>query len=117
MSVAIIQGASGGQGLALASHLLRHTGLRVYALSRGKAKVLEEKLAAESGEGTGSRSGGERLSVIGGVDIREEDGLQKAAKTVREREGKSSVRLVACMAGIVRAYDRIDGRNASIEPF
>jgi NAD(P)-dependent dehydrogenase (short-subunit alcohol dehydrogenase family) len=107
MSVAIIQGASGGQGLALASHLLRHTGLRVYALTHGKAKVLEEKLVSESGEGKGSGSG-ERLSVLGGVDIREEDGLEKAAKTVREREGKSSVRLVACMAGIVRAYERKD---------
>ena len=58
MSAAIIQGASGGQGLALASHLLRHTGLRVYALTHGKAKVLEEKLATESGEGKGSGGGG-----------------------------------------------------------
>lgn len=92
MSVAVIQGASGGIGRGLVSHLLRNTGLKVYALTSGNAKSLEGDLGKDASE---------RLTVVDGVDIKEEGGLEKAAKMVQDREGKGSVRLVACMAGIV----------------
>jgi NAD(P)-dependent dehydrogenase (short-subunit alcohol dehydrogenase family) len=93
MSVAIIQGASGGQALALTSHILRNTGMRVYALTHGKGSGIQDHL--------GDLAKGDRLTVINGVDLKEERGLEDAAKMVKEREGKAAVRLVACFAGIV----------------
>jgi NAD(P)-dependent dehydrogenase (short-subunit alcohol dehydrogenase family) len=92
MSVAVVQGGSGGLGLALTKHLLAHTSLKVYALTHRSAKDLAEKFNDE-----------DRLTVLGDVDVREETGLEQAAKTVSSREGKDSVRLIACLAGIVRA--------------
>jgi NAD(P)-dependent dehydrogenase (short-subunit alcohol dehydrogenase family) len=91
MSVAIIQGASGGQGLALTAHILKHTSLRVYALTHGKGDSIRS-----------STEKSDRLTVIDGVDVREERALENAAKTVREREGKAAVRLIACLGGVVR---------------
>jgi NAD(P)-dependent dehydrogenase (short-subunit alcohol dehydrogenase family) len=93
MSVAIIQGASGGQGLALTAHIIRNTGLKVYALTHGKGDAIKSAIGQEASD---------RLTVIPGVDLKEERGLEDAAKTVKEREGKAAVRLIACMAGIVR---------------
>lgn len=96
MSVAVIQGASGGLGRGLAAHILRNTNLKVYALTHQSSTTdLERHLESEAGDVK------DRLSVIGGVDLSQEDGLQKAAETVKEREGKASVRLIACLAGIV----------------
>lgn len=96
MSVAIVQGASGGQGLALTAHILKNTGLKVYALTHGKGDAIKSKLGD---------LGSDRLTVLSGVDIKEERGMEDAAKTVKEREGKAAVRLIACMAGIVsRSY-------------
>jgi NAD(P)-dependent dehydrogenase (short-subunit alcohol dehydrogenase family) len=93
MSVAIIQGSSGAQGFALTKHLLSHTSLKVYALTHRKsASELIERLGGAS----------DRLTVLEGVDVQEERGLETAAETVKGREGKASVRLVACLAGIVR---------------
>jgi hypothetical protein len=40
------------------------------------------------------------LTILEGVDLKGEDGLERASKTINEREGKN-VRLVACLAGIV----------------
>ena len=94
MSIAVVQGSSGGLGLALTKHLLAHTSLKVYALTHRPSRDLEEKLADQ-------RGGTDRLSVIGGVDVREERTLEDVAQTVLDREGKGSVRLVACLAGIV----------------
>lgn len=91
MSVAIVQGASGGQGLALTAHLLKHTSLKVYALTHGKGERLQDLGKSD------------RLTVLPGVDIKEERDMEDAAKTVKEREGKAAVRLIACMAGIVCA--------------
>jgi NAD(P)-dependent dehydrogenase (short-subunit alcohol dehydrogenase family) len=108
MSVAIIQGAAGSQGLALASHILRHTGLKVYALTHGKAKHVEEELYKAGGKE-------DRLTVLGDVDVKEETGLEKAAKTVGEREGKGSVRLVACMAGVVRWTSSISNSSGTVD--
>ena len=91
MSVAVVQGGSGGLGLALTKHLLAHTSLKVYALTHRPAKDLTEKFDAP-----------DRLTVLGDVDVREERGLEDAASTISAREGKDSVRLIACLAGIVR---------------
>ncbi len=90
MSVAIIQGASGGQGLALTAHILKHTFLRVYALTHGKGDSIRSSLEKS-----------DRLTVIDGVDVREERALEDAANTVKEREGKAAVRLIACLGGVV----------------
>jgi NAD(P)-dependent dehydrogenase (short-subunit alcohol dehydrogenase family) len=93
MSVAIIQGASGGQGIALTSYILRHTGMKVYALTHGQGSAIKDH--------AGELAKGDRLTVIDGVDLKEERGLEDAAKMVKEREGKAAVRLIACFAGIV----------------
>jgi NAD(P)-dependent dehydrogenase (short-subunit alcohol dehydrogenase family) len=92
MSVAIIQGASGGQAFALTSHILRNTGMKVYALTHGKGSAIQDHLGELAKD---------RLTVVDGVDLKEERGLEDAAKLVRDREGKAAVRLIACFAGIV----------------
>lgn len=97
MSVAVIQGASGALGQALARNLLSSTSLKVYALTHRKGNDLHQVLSE------GSAGASDRLSVLDGVDVREEDTLDRAASTISEREGKGNVRLVACLAGIVRA--------------
>jgi len=102
MSVAVVQGSSGGLGLALTKHLLAHTSLKVYALTHRSSRDLQEKLADVPG-------GSNRLSVLGEVDVREERSLEDAGKTVLEREGKGSVRLIACLAGIVSWPPRTKG--------
>lgn len=96
MSIAVIQGSSGGLGLALTRHILARTSLKVYALTHRKSSDLEQKVLENAPGGIS-----ERLTVLGDVDVREERGLEDAAKTIREREGKGSVRLIACLAGIV----------------
>ena len=96
MSVAVIQGASGGVGLALTKHLLSATSLKVYALTHGKSSSeLIDRLGGES----------DRLTVLDGVDVQEERSLEAAASTVRQREGSGNVRLVACLAGTVRLLE------------
>ncbi|WWD16574.1 hypothetical protein CI109_101002 [Kwoniella shandongensis] len=98
MSVAIVQGCSSGLGLALTQHILRHTNLTVYALThQSTSSEFRDRIAVNVGKGK------ERLTVLSGVDVREERGLEKAAETVKEREGKGSVRLVACLAGVLHA--------------
>ena len=96
MSIAVIQGASGGLGLNLASHILRHTSLKVYALThQGSTTDLERHLEQAAGNHQ------DRLTVLGGIDNTQEESLSKAANTLEEREGKASVRLIACLACIV----------------
>ena len=93
MSVAVIQGASGGLGLALTRRVLAHTSLKVYALTHRQSLTdLTDQLGGES----------ERLTVLDGVDVQNEASLESAAGVVKSREGKGSVRLVACLAGVVR---------------
>lgn len=108
MSVAIIQGASGGLGRGLASHILRNTSLKVYALTHQSSTTDLERHLESEGKGKGAS---ERLSVIGNIDLTQEDGLEKAAHTVRNREGKASVRLIACLAGIVSISHHSHNRN------
>ncbi|WVQ74555.1 hypothetical protein IAR50_004156 [Cryptococcus sp. DSM 104548] len=107
MSVAVIQGASGGLGASLTRHILRHTNLSVYALTHqpSSAKLKDTILdSLPSGErGKGRMSTLERLTVVDNVDVREEDGLERAGGLVKEREGGGSVRLVVCLAGILKA--------------
>ena len=92
MSIAVVQGASGGLGAALTKHLLSSTSFKVYALThRQSAKELSERIGGST----------DRLTVLEGVDVQEEGSLEKAARTVKEQEGKASVRLVACLAGMV----------------
>ncbi|ODN76742.1 hypothetical protein, variant [Cryptococcus amylolentus CBS 6039] len=115
MSVAVIQGASGGLGASLTRHILRHTNLSVYALtqqpssSRLKDTILDSLPSGERGKGKLSTS--ERLTVVDSVDVREEDGLERAKGLVKEREGEESVRLVVCLAGILRAEKSLAGIN------
>ncbi|WWC87783.1 uncharacterized protein L201_002675 [Kwoniella dendrophila CBS 6074] len=110
MSVAIIQGASGSIGFALAQHILRHTNLSVYALTH-QPKSQETELSERIFQGSNIKDK-ERLSVLGEIDISEERGLQDAAKLVEEREGKDKVRLITCMAGILHAEKSL----SSIDP-
>ena len=91
MSTAVIQGSSGGLGCAFAQHVLKNTGLKIYALTHRSAKELEERLGGKH----------DRLTVVDGIDVREEGSLEKAAGLVKEREGKEDIRLIACFAGIV----------------
>lgn len=96
MSVAIIQGASGGLGRGLAAHVLRNTSLKVYALTHQSSSTdLQRHLEAEG------KDAKDRLSVMSSIDLTQEDGLERAAKAIQDREGKASVRLIACLAGIV----------------
>lgn len=97
MSAAIIQGASGGLGRGLAAHILRNTSLKVYALTHQSSTTDLQRHLEQEG-----KDAKDRLAVIGDIDLAHEDGLEKAAKTVEDREGKASVRLIACLAGIVR---------------
>ena len=95
MSTAIVQGASGGLGSALAAHLLKTTSLKVYALTSRSASDLQTKLSE------GVEGAKERLTVIGDVDVTQEDSLARAADQVRGETGEHDVRLIACLAGIV----------------
>jgi NAD(P)-dependent dehydrogenase (short-subunit alcohol dehydrogenase family) len=96
MSVAVVQGCSGALGSALTRHILKNTSLKVYGLThRADVENLRERL--------GGSNHGDRLTVIEGVDLKGEDGLERASKTINEREGKN-VRLVACLAGIVSLW-------------
>ncbi|WWC60200.1 uncharacterized protein I303_102766 [Kwoniella dejecticola CBS 10117] len=104
MSVAIIQGASGSLGFALARHILRNTGLKVYALTHRPSNTeadLSEKLLEDLSDRDRKGKGKDSLTVVGDVDLKDEEGLSKAARMVKEREGVDTVRLVACMAGIL----------------
>ncbi len=95
MSVAIVQGAGGGLGTAFTKHLLSHTSLKVYALThRQSASELSEHLGGKS----------DNLTVLDGVNVQDEGSLEKAAETVNQREGKRSVRLVTCLAGVVSSF-------------
>ncbi len=98
MSVAVIQGSSGGLGLALTRHVLARTNLKVYALTSRRSGDLKDKILENAPSGVS-----DRLTVIGDVDVREERGVEDASKTIKAREGKGSIRLVACLAGIVRS--------------
>lgn len=97
MSIAVIQGASGGLGLNLAAHILRHTSLKVYALTHQSSTTDLQRHLEQSSDSNLK----DRLTVLGGIDNTQEDSLSKASKTLEEREGKASVRLIACLAGIV----------------
>jgi NAD(P)-dependent dehydrogenase (short-subunit alcohol dehydrogenase family) len=98
MSIAVIQGASGGLGLNLAAHILRHTSLKVYALTHQSSTTDLQRHLEQSSDSNLK----DRLTVLGGIDNTQEESLAKASKTLEEREGKASVRLIACLAGIVR---------------
>ncbi|OCF32270.1 rossman fold oxidoreductase [Kwoniella heveanensis BCC8398] len=116
MSVAVIQGASGALGLALSRHILRHTNLKVYALTH-KPTSTENELSEKISEGADVSNSKEkihdRLSVLGDVDVREERGLERAATIVKEREGNDRVRLIACMAGILHTEKSLSAIDPS----
>jgi hypothetical protein len=71
--------------------------MKVYALTHQTSTTDLQRDLEQSGQNNAK----DRLTVLGGVDNTQEEGLEKAAKTLEEREGKASVRLVACLAGIV----------------
>lgn len=99
MSVAVIQGASGGLGQALTRYILRYTGLTVYALThQASSQGVRESLLSEA---PNIKHDSERLTVISNVDVREEDGLRRGAEMIRSKEGSGSVRVIVCLAGIV----------------
>ncbi|WVW80058.1 hypothetical protein I302_102031 [Kwoniella bestiolae CBS 10118] len=113
MSIAIIQGSSGALGSALTRHILRYTNLSVYALThRPKSDV--DELSAKLLEGDIKGKGKERLSVVGDVDIRREEGLTRAAELVKGREGGGRVRLIACMAGILHPEKSLSSIDPSL---
>ncbi|CAD6576038.1 MAG: hypothetical protein TREMPRED_001564 [Tremellales sp. Tagirdzhanova-0007] len=104
MSVAVIQGASGGLGLALTRRVLAHTSLKVYALTHRQSLTdLTDQLGGES----------ERLTVLDGVDVQNEASLESAAGVVKSREGKGSVRLVACLAGVLHPEKSLSALDPS----
>ena len=97
MSVAVIQGASGGLGKAFIKHLLTTTQLNIVATSRDpaslKSKLLD--LYAEEDLDYG------RLKLVE-MDIREESTIAKAAKEVEKDWGKGSLKLLLNTSGVVR---------------
>ncbi|OCF74899.1 hypothetical protein I204_03742 [Kwoniella mangroviensis CBS 8886] len=113
MSIAIIQGASGSLGSALARYILKNTNLSVYALTH-RPRSGEGHLSSKLLEGDIKGKGKERLSVVGGVDVRNEDGLARAAEIVRGREGQGRVRLIACMAGVLHPEKSLSSIDPSL---
>lgn len=108
MSIAVVQGASGGLGRGLATHILRNTSLKVYALTHQSSTTdLQRHLESESGV-TDLK---DRLTIIGDVDLSQEDGIGRSASIVRDREGKASVRMIACLAGIVSCCHAISANE------
>ncbi|WWC97042.1 hypothetical protein V866_003919 [Kwoniella sp. B9012] len=113
MSIAIIQGSSGSLGSALTRYILENTNLSVYALTH-RPRSAEGDLSCKLLEGDIKGKGKERLSVVGEVDIRNEDGLARAAEIVRGREGEGRVRLIACMAGMLHPEKSLSSINPSL---
>jgi len=105
MSVAVVQGASGGLGFALTRHILQHTSLKVYALTHQSPP---DDLHSRISEGPER----DRLVVLDQIDVRQERGLEDAARTIGEREGRGSVRLIACLAGILHPEKSLSSVNA-----
>lgn len=97
MATAIIQGSSSGLGQELAKYLLNNTALSVVALTHRKGLDVRNAILSDS---SGSNHP-DRLTVIDGVDVTEEQGLEKAAKRIEEQGSKGNVRLIACLAGVV----------------
>ncbi|OXG15019.1 rossman fold oxidoreductase [Cryptococcus neoformans Ze90-1] len=109
MSVAVIQGASGGLGLALTRYILRYTGLTVYALThQASSRGVRESLLSEA---PNIKHDSERLTVISNVDVREEDGLRRGAEMIRSKEGSGSVRVIVCLAGILKSEKSLSAIN------
>ncbi|OXC58741.1 rossman fold oxidoreductase [Cryptococcus neoformans MW-RSA852] len=109
MSVAVIQGASGGLGQALTRYILRYTGLTVYALThQASSQGVRESLLSEA---PNIKHDSERLTVISNVDVREEDGLRRGAEMIRSKEGSGSVRVIVCLAGILKAEKSLSAIN------
>lgn len=94
MSLAIVQGASGSIGSALAREILSRSSLQVVATSRNPSSA---RRAILDGGGLDES----RLTVLE-VDLLEEGTIERAAKEVEERWGKASVRLLMNVSGIVR---------------
>ncbi|WVO13256.1 hypothetical protein L204_100869 [Cryptococcus depauperatus] len=109
MSVAIIQGASGGLGVALTRHFLQHTNLKIYALTHQAAS---SQLVDVASPGTRpGRSINDRLTVVEKVDVREESGLERAAEMVKSREGNGVVRAIVCLAGVLHPEKSLSAIN------
>ena len=96
MSVAVIQGASGGLGSAFTRHLLRNTSLKAYAITHRSKSELGWNPHEDLTQGQR-----DRLIMLDGVDSTQEEALVKVQKEVSDREGNGSVRLIACFAGVV----------------
>lgn len=94
MSVALVNGASGGIGTQFVRHLLRGTQLAVVATSRKGADAKSELLK----DGLDKHS--DRLTCLE-MDVTKEDSIAEAAKSFQNKHGKGSLRLMLNLPGIV----------------
>lgn len=105
-SVAVIQGANGALGSAFIRNLLRTTSLHVVGTSRNPAEVrsrIEDEV--EDFDET-------RLTMLP-MDLLDEMSIAAAAKSVEDKFGKASLRLLLNVSGVV-SLDRSRTRRRSL---
>ncbi|PWZ00521.1 NAD(P)-binding protein [Testicularia cyperi] len=106
-NVAIIQGTGSGIGAQIARQYLARTGLQVVALSRDASRAKEAILSTSySGGPDASKLDKERLHTIS-LDITSEDSYSKAAEEIESRFGKSCLKALWNLNGILRAEKNI----------
>lgn len=95
MSVALVNGASGGIGSQFVRHLLRDTNMAVVATSRrgadAKAGLLEGAKLDHRAQ--------DRLTCLE-IDVLQEDSIAEAAKAYQKQFGKGTLRLMLNAPGI-----------------
>ncbi|ORX92445.1 cell-cell signaling protein csgA-like protein [Basidiobolus meristosporus CBS 931.73] len=113
MSVAVVQGASRGLGLALAKTLLSRTQLSVVATCR-QPESSEAAMLRYIGDQTLSK----RLTILP-LDVTDEATIRAAAKQVQYTYGDKPVKLFLNVAGILHAEKAIEqmDMHAALETF
>ncbi|KAJ9085078.1 hypothetical protein DSO57_1017436 [Entomophthora muscae] len=106
MTIAFIQGASGGIGLAFTKKLLQSSHYKIIAACRNP-ETLREVLSSEGIQK-------ERLEFLK-VDVTKEDTIKDAAAYVSQKYGKNSLKLVLNCSGILsepeKSFRQLDSNN------
>ncbi|KAJ9125414.1 hypothetical protein QFC22_000374 [Naganishia vaughanmartiniae] len=95
MSIAVVQGATGGLGLPLTRYILKHTSLSVVALTSKTSSRIQDDILSDI-EGGFSDAMRKRLTVVPNVDLLKEQSVEAAARQI---EGEKALRLLVCLAG------------------
>lgn len=105
MSTAIIQGATGGLGSPLIRFLLTQTKLNVIGLTSKSSSTSSIQQVTKTLTDGIKGEVGDRLKVVGGVDLMDEGSVERAREEVEEvMKGKKDVRLLVCLAGEVCTF-------------